>query len=100
MAEAHQARVGEFLSELYATMIDPLANGPLTVGETCSKILDEAKRQRQLISEMESIRPNALIEAARLVMAMPDRLPSARYADAIRARADEPPPEEEELETI
>lgn len=45
--EEHLRHVGEFLSELYAIMIDPLADGELKVRETCEALLKQARADRE-----------------------------------------------------
>lgn len=50
----HTKSVGTFLSELYAVMVDPLADGTMKVGEMCATLLDVAKRQRE--ADQNSVR--------------------------------------------
>jgi hypothetical protein len=45
--KAHKKAVGRFLSDMYCTMIDPLAEGMPKVEETCKVLLQAATEQRQ-----------------------------------------------------
>lgn len=46
--DEHVRHVGKFLSDMYAIMIDPLAEGELKVDETCAALLEAARRHREL----------------------------------------------------
>lgn len=68
--EAHTKAVGDFLSELYAVMVDPLADGMITVGEMKKGVLEAAKRDREAIYTLRNalgrfVQFNAMVEAAR-----------------------------------
>ena len=43
----HRKAVGQFLTDMTSTMIDPLAEGQSNVAETCAALLTEAQAQRQ-----------------------------------------------------
>lgn len=45
--DAHTKAVGKFLNELYAIMIDPLADGDMKVEDTCAALIQAAKAQRE-----------------------------------------------------
>lgn len=49
----HLKHVGDFLNEMYAIMIDPLADGEMSVTETCSKLLEQAKKDRERMNSLE-----------------------------------------------
>lgn len=57
--EAHRKHVGEFLGELHAIMIDPLAKGEISVKDLCAALLEQARKDR------ESLQCLASLEAAR-----------------------------------
>jgi hypothetical protein len=46
----HTKHVSDFLNELYATMIDPCAEGTMTVKETCDALLKAAVDQREQLA--------------------------------------------------
>lgn len=48
----HQVAVGKFLKDMYSTMIDPLAEGEMSVEEMCKALLDQAEKDRQLIHDL------------------------------------------------
>lgn len=50
--EEHTKAVGEFLTELHAIMIDPLADGVTPVPEMCKLLLETARRQREQLHEI------------------------------------------------
>jgi hypothetical protein len=47
--EDHIEHVKAFLNEMYATMIDPCAEGVMKVGEMCAALIEAARQQRQQI---------------------------------------------------
>jgi cell division septum initiation protein DivIVA len=66
--DSHTERVGGFLKDLYATMVDSCAIEAMTVEQTCERLLEAAERQRQHIATLtddlaqarEALRPFAL----------------------------------------
>ncbi len=48
----HTEHVKEFLNELYAVMVDPCAEGTITVSEMKTQLLAAAVRDRELISHV------------------------------------------------
>ena len=53
---AHAKWVSEFLNELYAIMIDPLAEGEIKVGAMTDQLLEQAKRDRESLADLAQIR--------------------------------------------
>jgi len=49
---AHTKAVEEFLNELYATLVDPLAEGAMTVAEMKAELLQAARRDREFIHNL------------------------------------------------
>lgn len=45
--ESHTKAVGDFLNEMYATMVDPVDDFEGTVSELCTKLLETAREQRE-----------------------------------------------------
>jgi hypothetical protein len=60
--EMHTNEVGKFLSEMYATMIDPLDDGNIKVAEMCKLLLATAREQREQLRDVAA----AQAENARL----------------------------------
>lgn len=58
----HTKAVGAFLTEMHATMIDPLAEGTIPVKEMCELLLAQARKDRE--SERESLGRLEKCEAA------------------------------------
>lgn len=56
----HFEHVGNFLNELYCTMIDPLAEGTITVKETCDTILAAARKDRETLANVEARKANVV----------------------------------------
>lgn len=50
--EAHTKSVSEFLNEMYAIMVDSLADGEIKVKEVCAALLSAAKRDRELGNQL------------------------------------------------
>lgn len=44
---AHTKAVGDFLNDLYAIMVDPLAQGTIQVADTCSALKEAALASRE-----------------------------------------------------
>jgi hypothetical protein len=53
---AHTRAVATFLSEMYAIMVDPLADGEMKVSETMKSLKDAALRDRELENKLERLR--------------------------------------------
>lgn len=51
--EDHTRYVSQFLSELHATMVDPLAEGIIKIEELCPQLLERARKDRQTIQDMQ-----------------------------------------------
>jgi hypothetical protein len=49
----HTEHVKQFLNDMYATMIDPCAEGEIKVAETCAALLNAAREQREYIDKAE-----------------------------------------------
>jgi hypothetical protein len=47
--ESHTKAVSAFLSEMYATMVDPLADGSMSVKAMCALLINVAREQREQI---------------------------------------------------
>lgn len=52
---AHTKAVGEFLSELDAIMVDPLAEGEINVSEVCATLLERARQDREALNDKPRI---------------------------------------------
>ncbi len=50
--EEHTKAVSEFLTELHAIMVDPLADGITPVPEMCKLLLETARQQREQLKEL------------------------------------------------
>ncbi len=55
--DRHTTAVADFLREMYATMIDPIEDGPENVREMCDALLTAAREQRQKFAEARFSRP-------------------------------------------
>ena len=51
--ENHIKTVGEFLSEMYATMVDPLDDHNMKVKELCALLLQRAREDREKLRELQ-----------------------------------------------
>jgi hypothetical protein len=60
---AHRA-IGEFLQELYATMVDPCAEGTMTVEAMKEEILSAAQRQREQLATPKAATSEAKLREA------------------------------------
>lgn len=49
----HTEHVKQFLNDMYATLIDPCAEGEMKVAETCAALLKAATEQREYIDKAE-----------------------------------------------
>jgi hypothetical protein len=49
--EMHTKAVAEFLNELYAIMVDPVAEGPINVADIKKALIEAAKRDREKAHE-------------------------------------------------
>lgn len=49
----HTEHVKQFLNDMYATLIDPCAEGEMKVAETCAALLNAAREQREYIDKAE-----------------------------------------------
>ena len=58
--DEHVGHVQEFLQEMFAVMVDPLDQPPMTINEMCIVLLATAKEQRQKFYEMASSSPRPL----------------------------------------
>lgn len=50
--QSHLDAVGEFLTELYAVMVDPLEDNPLTVKTVKEELLAAARKQREQLNSL------------------------------------------------
>ena len=62
----HTKAVGEFLNELYATMIDPLAEGEIKVQDMTEAILRQARKDREDLAELAQARAELMKVATAL----------------------------------
>ena len=51
----HASHISQFLSELYAIMVDPLADGELNVSEVCPLLLKRAREDRELAAAQQPL---------------------------------------------
>lgn len=55
--QAHTTAVGDFLREMYATLVDPVdAPASMSVAEMCAVLLDAARKGRQDASDLQALR--------------------------------------------
>jgi len=50
------APIGRFLTDLYATMVDPIATGSMSVEEMCRVLLAQAVTDREALAELQARR--------------------------------------------
>lgn len=50
--DEHLGHVGQFLSEMYATMIDPCEQPKMTVAEMCEVLLKAAREHREIANKV------------------------------------------------
>src|SRR5262245_49634349 len=72
---AHIEAVGRFLSDLYAVMIDPLAEGQMSVEDMCAALMEQAIKDRESLRQYHEIKVAAAIEAAALTAGVPPAEP-------------------------
>lgn len=54
--EAHTRLVGDFLSQMHAIMIDPLADGEIKVEEVCAKLIATATTDREELRKLHDVK--------------------------------------------
>ncbi len=57
----HTAHVASFLNELYAVLIDPLAEGEIPVGELCRRLLAQAIEDRESLQRLHELEARAAV---------------------------------------
>ncbi len=79
---SHVQAVSVFLKELYAVMIDPCAEGALTVEEMCRQLLARAIADREVLAQM--LRRPTLEELERILQT-PDTKPEPWQSAQVEA---------------